>query len=67
MNKPYINEVSLDDIIEKGWCKRFPPSQTIEEAKLMGFFLTEEEVITEWERYDQAMAESFIWEGENHL
>lgn len=67
MNKPYVDGTSLEDIIEDGWSRGFPPSQTIEEAKMMGFDLPLWYLLAEWERYEQAMIESFIWEGENHL
>lgn len=67
MNKPYVDGISLEDIIEDGWSRGFPPSQTIEEAKMMGFDLPLWYLLAEWERYNDALAESFIWEGENHL
>jgi hypothetical protein len=67
MNKPYVDGVSLEDIIEDGWSRGFPPSQTIEEAKMMGFDLPLEHLLAEWQRYDDAMVAVFMWDSTNDI
>jgi hypothetical protein len=61
--KPYKDGVSLEAIIADGWSRRFHFSQTVEEAALMGYSVTKEEVLAKWKELEDWMIESFRMEG----
>jgi hypothetical protein len=63
INRPYREDTTLDDIIKDGWARGFALSQTIYEAKQMGFTITVEELRTQWRALDDQFEkdlESFI-------
>ena len=58
-SKPYKTGTPLDEIIRDGWSRGFKFEQTIEEAKIMGFIITEEDLLKEWDRLEYEMIEYF--------
>ena len=55
--KPYKDNVTLSYIIKDGWSRGFRPEQTISEAKEMGFELSLDELLQEWENHNKQYEE----------
>jgi hypothetical protein len=60
--RPYKEGVSLKAIMEDGWSRGFHFSQTVEEAGIMGYTVTKEEVLAKWEEMNKWMIEEFLRE-----
>ena len=52
MEQPYVDGITLPQILEDGWCRGFETDQTMEEAKYMGFTITEEDISIQWKLWD---------------
>ena len=65
--KPYKDNVTLSYIIKDGWSRGFRPEQTISEAKEMGFELSLDELLQEWEKYSKQYEEFYSKQYEEFL
>ena len=59
MKKPYRDNVSLKCIIEDGWSRGFMIEQTVDEAKVMGYSTSIEEVQKQWDILTRGMETYF--------
>jgi len=59
MNKPYVENTPLSEILIDGWSRGFGPEQTLAEADAMDFELTREELDAAWDQLEQEMVGYF--------
>ncbi len=58
--KPYKDWVSLYQIVKDGWSRGFKPEQTVDEAGIMGYSITLEEVNELWEGFKKEYEEKML-------
>lgn len=51
-SKPYKEGTNLETILDDGWSRGFAVSQTLREAKEMGYEVTESQVMIHWANLD---------------
>ena len=64
MTKVYQEGTTLQEIIKDGWARGFQVSQTLSEATDMGYTLTEESILAEWELLDKEVDNWIAFEKE---
>ncbi len=64
MTKVYQEGTTLQEIIKDGWARDFDAKQTLSEALAMGYNLTEESILAEWDLLDKEVDNWIAFEKE---
>ena len=57
--KPYKEDTTKQEIIDDGWSRDFSLEQTSDELRIMGHDVSDEYIISEWDKWDDSINKNY--------